>query len=343
VAARSRVPVLGVTGVAILLAAATTAAIFAWRFLDGPMRVADEGEWLDVPVGTPLIAVSDELADRGILNNAWLFSFYARLAGDATRIKAGEYRIAAGPTPRQLLAQLVGGQVYLHQLTIVEGWRFEDLVTALREHPSIDANDLNADTIMETLGKGSVDPQGQFYPDTYRFPRGTTGIELLRQAHEALETALASAWVRRSGSIAVKSPYEALILASIIEKETALATERRQIAGVFHRRLQRGMRLQTDPSVIYGLGADFDGNLRRGDLARDTPYNTYTRAGLPPTPIALPGGQAIIAAVDPEPGTALYFVATGQPDGSHFFSTSLDEHNQAVAQYLQRLRNPTPE
>ena len=192
---------------------------------------------------------------------------------------------------------------------------------------------------MAALGAPGVHPEGQFAPDTYRFARGTAEIEILKQAYLSLQTQLEEIWNERSPVVAVETPYEALILASIIEKETALATERRQISGVFSRRLQRGMRLQTDPTVIYGLGAEFDGNLRRADLGRDTPYNTYTRRGLPPTPIALAGADALRAAVDPDESLSLYFVATGLGDGSHAFSATLEEHNQAVAVYLQRLRS----
>lgn len=192
---------------------------------------------------------------------------------------------------------------------------------------------------MAELGAPDRDPEGQFAPDTYFFPRGTSDLAILEQAYDRMQTELETVWRERSPTAAVETPYEALILASIIEKETGLASERRQISGVFNRRLQRGMRLQTDPTVIYGLGADFDGNLRRADLSRDTPYNTYTRRGLPPTPIALPGLDALRAAVDPDDGSALYFVATGSPDGSHTFSATLEEHNRAVAAYLQRLRS----
>ena len=194
---------------------------------------------------------------------------------------------------------------------------------------------------MRRLGSEGVHPEGQFYPDTYSFPRGTTELEVLRQAHQALKDVLATVWEQRQ-TLALRNSYEALVLASIIEKETALGSERRRIAGVFSRRLQRGMRLQTDPTVIYGLGDSFDGNLRRVDLDTDTPYNTYTRAGLPPTPIALPGGEALRAAVAPDDRESLYFVATGDPDGSHYFSTSLAEHNWAVARYLARVRNREP-
>jgi UPF0755 protein len=266
-------------------------------------------------------------------------TYYGRLRGDATRIKAGEYLLTPSLTSRDLLSRIVDGQVFLHQLTVIEGWRFEDLRRALDEHPAVVASALEPEAIMTEVGAPGVHPEGQFAPDTYYFPRGTTDFVILAQAHERLEAQLDAVWHERRPAAVVTTPYEALILASIIEKETALTSERRQIAGVFSRRLQRGMRLQTDPSVIYGLGEAFDGNLRRADLGRDTPYNTYTRAGLPPTPIALPGIESLRAAVDPDDGQALYFVASGLPDGSHIFSATLEEHNRAVAAYLRRLRN----
>jgi UPF0755 protein len=193
---------------------------------------------------------------------------------------------------------------------------------------------------MTALGEPGVHPEGQFFPDTYSFAKGTTELDVLRQAHQALQARLNAAWEARAADTLLKTPYEALILASIIEKETALPAERRLIAGVFHERLRRNMRLQTDPTVIYGLGESFDGNLRRDDLERDTPYNTYTRGGLPPTPIALPGAAALDAAVTPEIGGAVYFVATGRGDGSHHFSATLEEHERAVRDYLRNLRNP---
>ena len=238
-----------------------------------------------------------------------------------------------------MLDRLVSGQVYLHQITAIEGWRFVDLLEAVRNHPAVTVTPLDPIEIMAALGAPGVNPEGQFAPDTYRFARGTTDLAILEQAYTAMQAQLATVWSGRSPTAAVDTPYEALILASIIEKETALASERRQISGVFSRRLKRGMRLQTDPTVIYGLGSDFDGNLKRTDLNRDTPYNTYTRAGLPPTPIALPGLESLRAAVDPDEGSALYFVATGSADGSHSFSATLEDHNRAVADYLRRLRS----
>ena len=302
------------------------------------MKIPPSGAQLQIPPGTPLSRVTDDLAARKILDAPWLLTGYARMVGDSTRVHAGEYRIRAGTSPRGLLEQIVSGQVILYSLTVVEGWRFDEFLTTLRAHPAIVSTNSAAETIMRELGAEGVHPEGQFYPDTYSFPSGTNDIDVLRQAHDAMAEVLESAWNRRQ-TLVVRNSYEALILASIIEKETALSDERQRIAGVFSRRLQRGMRLQTDPTVIYGLGDAYDGNLRRTDLNTDTPYNTYTRSGLPPTPIALPSAAALRAAVDPDDSDALYFVATGEPDGSHYFSATLEEHNEAVALYLQKLRS----
>lgn len=310
----------------------------AWRSLNTPVDVAEPGELFEVRPGMPLAQVAAELADEGILTAPAPFGWYVRLKGLSTRIHAGEYRIEPGMTPLDIVDMLVAGEVYLHQLTIVEGWRFVDMLATLRAHPAVEGSERDGAQIMAALGRPELHPEGQFLPDTYRFPKGTPELELLSIAHEALQTTLDTAWAERTGNIAIDEPYEALILASIIEKETALDAERGRIAGVFHRRLARNMRLQTDPTVIYGLGEGFDGDIRRADLRRDTPYNTYTRRGLPPTPIALPSAASIRAAVAPEPGTALYFVATGDPDGSHRFSDTLEEHNRAVRDFLQRER-----
>jgi UPF0755 protein len=320
---------LGITGLA---------AAVGWQSLNAPMNIPPSGAQLEIRPGTPLSRVTDELAARGILDLPLLLTLYARIAGDSTRIHAGEYEISAETSPRELLVQLVDGQVILHTLTVVEGWRFVEFLSALRTHPAIVSTDIDEQTLMRDLGAEGVPPEGQFYPDTYSFPRGTTDVEVLRQAHTAMTELLSTTWNQRQ-TLALKNSYEALILASIIEKETALGEERHRISGVFSRRLQRGMRLQTDPTVIYGLGDSYDGNLRRADLDTDTPYNTYTRSGLPPTPIALPGAAALRAAVEPEDGEALYFVATGEPDGSHYFSATLEEHNLAVRRYLQRVRS----
>jgi UPF0755 protein len=326
--------------VAVAAVAIVASAVVARRALDEPLPLPPEGTLFEVRSGTSLRAVTTEMAERGLLPKPLLLVAYARVTGDATRIRAGEYLLSPGTTPKSLLEKLVSGQVYLHQLTVVEGWRFADLLQVVRSHPAIAAGTLDGAGIMAALGESGVHPEGQFFPDTYRFAKGTTDIELLRLAHQALLARLDTAWQGRAADTLLKTPYEALILASIIEKETALPSERRLIAGVFYQRLRRNMRLQTDPTVIYGLGEAFDGNLRRQDLERDTPYNTYTRNGLPPTPIALPGNGSIEAAVMPEVTDALYFVATGRGDGSHYFSATLEEHERAVRRYLRQLRTP---
>jgi UPF0755 protein len=330
-----------ILGVLVVLTASGAAlTTIAWRDLNAPLPiVAAEGEWLRVPSGTPFHRVAAELGQRGLLDKPYLLRWYAGATGDATRVRAGEYQLLPGTTSVTLLAKLVAGEVYLHQITIVEGSRFAEALAALRAHPAIAATDLDGAAIMNALGAPGVHPEGQFFPDTYRFPFGTSDLDILRIAHEALVARLQEAWSNRSPDLLLKTDYDALIMASIIEKETSLPAERKLIAGVFHERLRRNMRLQTDPTVIYGMGDAFDGDLRDGDMHRDTPYNTYTRAGLPPTPIALPGAGSIEAAVAPEVSGALYFVATGRGDGSHTFSATLEEHDRAVADYLRQLRS----
>ena len=338
----SRAHKVGLAGLALLAVAALLGSFATWRTLTAPLPVPAEEALFEVTAGTPLARLALDLRERGLLPHPRLLTWYARLNGDATRIKAGEYRLTAGTTSLGLLDMLVKGDVVLHQFTVVEGWRFVDLMSAVRAHPVVEVTDADSAAIMAALGKPDLHPEGQFLPDTYVFPRGTTDLELLQWAHEALVGHLDAAWANRSPDSVLAEPYEALILASIVEKETALAAERPMISGVFHRRLERGMRLQTDPTVIYGLGDAFDGDLRRRDLTRDTPYNTYTRRGLPPTPIALAGAASIEAAVRPEITDALYFVATGEPDKSHYFSATIEQHNAAVRRYLARLREAAP-
>ena len=255
-------------------------------------------------------------------------------------MQAGEYRIAPGSTPRSLLEQFTKGTVQLYSFTIIEGWNHRELLAALQEHPQVEASMTDEDwpALLESLGAEATHPEGLFLPETYRFPRGTSDKALLKQAYELLQSALAEEWQRRDTESPVATPYEALILASIVEKETARADERERIAGVFARRLNQRMRLQTDPTVIYGIGPTFNGNITRKDLRTDTPYNTYTRHGLPPTPIAMAGRAAIYAALHPADGEELFFVATGLGDGSHRFSNTKEEHDAAVQEYLQRLR-----
>lgn len=316
------------------------AAWQAYRFLDTPVSVPEEGLTFEIEPGTPFAAVSRALAEDGVIEHPQLFSWYARAKGEGSSIHAGEYRIRPGATPPDLLRQFVSGNVLLHAFTIVEGWTFRELMASLARQAAVAQTMAYDDwpALLDSLGSDAPGPEGLFLPETYRFPKGTRDVEILRQAFDLMQDALDAEWRDRAEGLPLATKYEALILASIVEKETARADERARIAGVFVRRLQQGMRLQTDPTVIYGLGADFDGNLTRKHLQTDTPYNTYTRRSLPPTPIAMPGRAAIHAALNPAPGDALFFVATGLGDGSHTFSATKEAHEAAVAAYLERLR-----
>lgn len=331
-----------------LSVAAIAGLVFAWqvfRFLETPVSVPEEGLVFEISPGMPFAAVSRSLADAGVIEHPQLFSWYARVKGEGSSIHAGEYRLTAGRTPPELLRQFAGGNVLLHSFTIVEGWTFRELLDSLSRQEAV-AHSLAYDdwpALLDRLGSNASKPEGLFLPETYRFPKGTTDVDILHQAYELMQDALDAEWSDRADGLPLATKYDALILASIVEKETARVDERSRIAGVFVRRLQKGMRLQTDPTVIYGIGEAFDGNLTRADLQTDTPYNTYTRNSLPPTPIAMPGRAAIHAALNPAPGEALYFVATGRGDGSHTFSATKAEHDAAVAAYLRRLRGGTAE
>ncbi len=295
-----------------------------------------------VEPGTTLRQVASDLEGLGALRTPRAFVWWARWQGLANNIKAGEYEITPGTSAVSLLEDFVNGKVLQRSLTLVEGWSFEQVMNAVDNSPHLVHSLVGLDdtTVMDRLGLTGVHPEGRFLPDTYLFPRGTTDVEFLQRAYRSMEMHLAQAWEEREQGLPIDTPYDALILASIVEKETGVEEERPRIAGVFSRRLQRGMRLETDPTVIYGLGQSFDGNLRRKHLRQDTPYNTYTRHGLPPTPIAMPGSDAIHAVLHPEPGPDLYFVAKG--DGSHYFSPTYDEHKQAVRRYqLKRTANTT--
>ena len=311
------------------------------RFLHTGVSVPADGAGFEITPGTSFHEVSRKLEDAGIVSNGTLLRVYARWTGQANAVQAGEYRILSGTTPAELLEQFTSGDVQLYSFTIVEGWNQWDLLRAMRAHPQIDTRMTDEDwaNLLAELDAETAHPEGLFLPETYRFPRNTTDRTLLKQAYGLMQTTLAEEWGQRDTTSPVATPYEALVLASIVEKETARADERARIAGVFARRLEKGMRLQTDPTVIYGIGPGFNGNLTRRDLQTDTPYNTYTRGGLPPTPIAMPGRDAIHAALHPAPGNELYFVATGLPDGSHKFSATKAEHDAAVAEYLRELRN----
>jgi len=324
----------------VVLLATAFAAVRMNAFLNAPVTVSEIGTEFEIESGASFRSVSNALAARNIIGSPTIFRAYARWAGQANSIQAGDYKIEHGTTPVQLLEQFASGAVQLYSFTIIEGWSRWELLAALHGNGNIEASLTEEDwpVLLTELEAPTSHPEGLFLPETYRFPRGTRDRAILTQAYEFMQTALREEWVGRDKALPIKTSYEALTLASIIEKETARADERSKISGVFVRRLEKRMRLQTDPTVIYGIGEGFNGNLTRSDLKTDTPYNTYTRHGLPPTPIAMPGRAAIHAALHPAKGEELYFVATGLGDGSHAFSSTKAEHDAAVAQYLARFR-----
>lgn len=319
---------------------AAVAGWWGYRWLLQPVAQLTQPVIFEVPRGASLRAVAADLHTRGLLEQPQIWIFWARATGRSATLKAGEYQLLPGATPDGLLEQLGSGAVLLHSITFIEGSTFADLRAALGRNESVrlTLQTASPEDVMRELGEPGVHPEGQFFPDTYHFARGTTDKEILGIAHRRMLEELRTAWHGRATDLPLAGSYEALILASIVEKETALDSERPLIAGVFVERLRRGMRLQTDPTVIYGIGTAYDGNIRRTDLVTDTPYNTYTRAGLPPTPIALPGLHSLSAAVNPQANGAIFFVATGKGDGSHYFSSTLSEHEAAVQRYLRNLR-----
>jgi len=329
---------------ALLLLGAAGALLWSGvRSLDQPLNVAAPLRF-KVPTGTRFARVAADLAARGVVPQPRSWVLYARWKGLAAAIKAGEYEIEPGTTPRALLDKLVSGQVVLHSFTIVDGWRVQDLLLALRRNPDIVATlPAPPENLMEKLGAPGIEAEGEFLPETYRFPSGTTDVELLRQAHAALRRELDAAWADRDPALPLHNAAELLIMASIVEKESGLPQELPKIAGLYLHRMSIGMRLQADPTVIYGLGERYDGDIHSVDLRTDGPFNTYTRAGLPPTAIALPGAAAIRATARPEKTDAIYFVASGKGDGSHVFSATLEQHNAAVAHYLERQHQKSAE
>ncbi len=327
-------------GVLFLLALAAAGGYF-WLLSQfhtpGPAAAPSR---IELDPGTSVRSVLGRLEATGAVRNARAVEVYLRLRGLEPRVQAGTYEIPPHASPEQILALLVQGKVVLEQLTVVEGSTFGELLEALDQHPYVlhTLRGKGPAEAMAALGHPGVHAEGEFFPDTYRFAANTADVAILGLAYDSMQRALAAAWAERSAELPFDTPYQALILASMVEKEAALESERTRIAGVFVNRLRKGMRLQSDPTVIYGLGENYDGSVHTRDLLKDTPYNTYTRAGLPPTPVALPGRESLLAAVRPEQTDALYFVATGLGDGAHHFSRSLEEHNSAVKAYLARLR-----
>lgn len=333
------------TLIALLLIAGLAAAALiaaAVRSLDEPLRVAAPLRF-KVDTGASFARIAAELGAQGVLAQPRAWVLYARYAGLAASIKAGTYEIEPGTTPRGLLTKFVKGEVLMHSFTIIDGWRTAELLAAVKRSAEIAAT-LSADAaeLMTKLGAPGVDPEGQFLPETYRFADGATDVEVLQLAHTALQRELAAAWSDHDPTGPLRNEYELLIMASIVEKETGLPAELPKVAGLYLHRLAIGMRLQADPTVIYGLGEEYDGSIHTVDLRSDGPYNTYTRTGLPPTPIALPGAAAIRATAHPEKTDALFFVASAKGDGSHEFSATLAQQNAAVARYLARPRKKGP-
>jgi UPF0755 protein len=296
---------------------------------------------IDVRRGETVRSVLLDLERAGAIKDAAVVEWWSRTLGDPPRVRVGRYDIAPGASARDILRQLDEGRVLLESLVIIEGTRYADFRRALAAHEGVKQTlaGVSDAEIMARLGRPGTHPEGRFFPDTYRFAWGTTDFDLLKVAHARLESQLEAAWAERAANLPLVDPNEALILASIVEKESALTAERPRVAGVFVQRLRKGMRLQSDPTVIYGLGDTYDGDIRTRDLRTDTPYNSYTRKGLPPTPIALPGEEALRAATRPQETGELFFVATGLPDGSHTFSKTYDEHRKAIRQMLQRQRD----
>ena len=308
------------------------------RAMERPLHIGNKPLMYTVVSGATMGSVARDIKAAGLIESTLRLELQARWSGAASRIKAGEYVFEPGLTPLGLLDLLVAGAVIQHAFTIIEGWTFRELRRRIAESGALvhTIKGLSDEEVMMRLGHEGLHPEGRFFPETYHFPGGSADVQLLRRAFDAMSAYLGSAWARRAADFPLASPDEVLALASIIEKETGAADERARIAGVFVSRLRRGMRLEADPTVIYGLGDAFDNNLGKADLKRDTPYNTYVHKGLPPTPIALPGAAAIDAAVAPLEDGSLYFVAKG--DGRHVFSTSYADHRKAVHRYQIRAR-----
>jgi UPF0755 protein len=315
-------------------------AAVAWTvwFAFTPVSLSAATVDFSILPGSGLRAAIRQIRDAGVDIRAWQFNAIARVTKSDTGIKAGSYEISEGTTPWQLLRKITSGDFTQAEVTFIEGWTFRQMRSALDSHPDVrhEIGSLGDLELMERLGSPGVRPEGWFFPDTYLFAKGTPDTAILLRAHRAMQRRLEAAWNARATDSPLRSPYEALILASIVEKETGSPDDRARIAGVFINRMRVGMKLQTDPTVIYGLGERFDGNLRKRDLLTDTPFNTYTRDGLPPAPIAMPGTAALQATLHPASTDALYFVAKG--DGSSQFSRTLDEHNRAVARYQKPAR-----
>lgn len=324
----------------LFLIALAGIALAGWMvyYVQQPLDLPETPQDLVLDYGTSLRGVAQQLVNERILSEPWSFILLVRAQGMAGEVKAGNYQVRQGMTPYDLFLMLTSGSTRQSSITFIEGHTFRQMREALNRHESVRhlSIPMTDQEILARVGASETVAEGLFFPDSYYFDHGMSDIDILKRSYQTMQHKLERAWAGRAADLPYRTPYEALIMASIIEKETGRADERTMIARVFLNRLKLGMRLQTDPTVIYGMGEDFDGNLRKKDLLTDTPHNTYTRSGLPPTPIAMPGLAAIEAALHPAMGRELYFVAKG--DGSHAFSTSLNEHNRAVVRYQIRKK-----
>ena len=341
---KSRLGVLALLFLALIAVAVGAFGFLAYQrylgFADAPMTGIDDGETLIVASGDSLPKVLRKLRALGIETRDFEWRALAKQMGTAGRIQIGEYALQPGMSPRELLAHMRDGKVVSYRFTIVEGWNIRDLRAALAKATPLKQEGAQLDdaALMRALGLGAQHPEGRFLPETYLYTREDSDLDVLKRAAAAMEKTLAEAWAGRDKDLPLQTPYQLLTLASIVEKETGAPEERPQIAGVFVRRLNTPMRLETDPTVIYGMGSAYSGNIRRRDLDTDTPYNTYTRDGLPPTPISMPGRAALQATAHPAPGDAIFFVAIGDGSGRHVFTKTYGEHKTAVADYLKRYR-----
>lgn len=318
-------------GIGLLIILASALTVDFYFFLTKPLAVSGELVY-DYKPGTSVSSLARDLEKKGIINNRLYFSLWARITGSSRLLKAGEYQLSTELNVLQLFSLMEKGKVLFYSITFVEGITFKQMMQQLesQDYMTHKLKGMNAQQVMQQLGYPKQHPEGRFFPDTYRFSRGMSDVELLKHAYQQMQSRLDKAWQSRDTGLPLNSAYDALILASIVEKESAIAEERNTIAGVFVNRLRKGMRLQTDPTVIYGMGDNYDGDIRYRDLRTDTPYNTYTRKGLPPTPIAMPGQGALDAVSHPEETGYIYFVALSDRSGRHVFSKTLAEHEHAV-------------
>jgi UPF0755 protein len=319
----------------LLILAVLGAAFWLWQFKSSVLTLPTTPYEFRLKNGTTLRSAANQFKQAGLLKNTLAFEALARILGHSSKLKAGTYVLDKPLTPIELLEKITSGDVTQMEITFIEGHTFAQMRKRLDENEDLkhETTKLSDAEILKLVGATETHPEGLFMPDTYQFSKGMTDVALLKRAYQTMQTKLKEAWEKRAANLPYKTPYEALTMASIVEKETGLKTERPAIAAVFTNRLRIGMRLQTDPTIIYGLGTKYRGKIYRSDLDNDTPYNTYTRAGLTPTPIAMPSRAAIDAVMQPDTSKAIYFVASPKADGSHIFSSTLQEHNSAVAKY----------